>query len=207
MSNVRHLFAPRVELDAAPPCPHPQTGIVVLSSPIESLETALHWQLARHRHVDVDVESPAFDDALDEALAAGRTVIDVEADESITPMSLDARGRSLLCEAIVAVSAGGYLVVEGGPGLIYYVQLLVEGEQARLEAVAGRHLFGLRPKIERLRLLGFRSSEESPNLAREHPTRQLRDDPASIVGLMETAIATVYGLAEAPLRLRLRLDV
>lgn len=153
----------------------------------------------------MDAESAEFEDALEHALAAGCPVIDVEAEEAITPLSLDERGRALLREGVAEVSAGGYLVVEGGPELTYYVQLLVEGDEASLEAVAGRHLFGLRPKVERLGLLGFRASSEGPNLVRHFHAAALAEEPHALTHLIAGALESGYGLAEAPLRMRLRL--
>lgn len=146
------------------------------------------------------------EDVLDVALEQGLVAIDTAGPELVmtVPLSDGPSAALLHATSLLAASRSGYLVVEGGPSLAFYLQVFVDGDQVRMEAVAGRHLLGHRPRapLERLRLLGFsRDDAQGPNRSRALRPGESVD---LFAHLATRALLDVYGLTRGE-RVRLRL--
>jgi hypothetical protein len=153
--------------------------------------------LLRHGWLEVDEDDEAREDVLDVALEQGLTAIDPAGPELVTRCALTASPHPTLVRAtgLLAACDTGYLVVEGGPSLAFYLQAFVDDGETRFEAVAGRHLLGHTPRstLERLKLLGFRKDEDGrPNLV-----RGLREGESIglFAHLATRALIDVYGVA------------
>lgn len=146
------------------------------------------------------------EDVLDLALEQGLVAIDTAGPELVMTVSLSETPSATLAHAtqLLAASRSGYLVVEGGPSLAFYLQAFVHGDEVRMEAVAGRYLLGHRPRcpLDRLQLLGFsRDDAAGPNRVRGLRTGESVD---LFAHLATRALLDVYGLARGEL-VRLRL--
>lgn len=156
--------------------------------------------------VGASEEAEEREDVIDLALEHGLTAIDTAWPELVTSIPLtDAPHWSLTSATrLLSLSRRGYLVVEGGPSLAFYVQAFLDGEDVRFEAVAGRHLLGHRPRasLDRLRLLGFQRDQPG----RPNRVRGLRtgESLAIFSHLATRALLDVYGVSRGEtVRLRL----
>lgn len=158
--------------------------------------------VTRESWLEVRADQETADEVIDEALERGLSIIDPTTNELVAPVSLQATDTLRDALALLVTLPSGYLVVEGGSALAFYVQAFVEQDARWMEAVAGRHLRGFRPRrsTATLRLLGFRPDPDGrPNLV-----RPLDDALEVSAHVLARALVDVYGLDDdAPLRLRL----
>jgi hypothetical protein len=158
--------------------------------------------VTRESWLEVRADEETAEEVIDEALEQGLSIIDPTANELVAPASLRATGVLRDALELLVSMRSGYLVIEGGPALAFYVQAFVDEDARWMEAVAGRHLRGFRPRhgTSALRLLGFRPDPDGrPNLV-----RPLDDALEVSAHVLARALADVYGVGlDAPLRLRL----
>lgn len=139
-------------------------------------------------------------DVVDVALCLGLTALDLAAREVTHPLRLGQ--ERAVADAVQALRRAddSYLIAEGGPDLVFYVQVIHLDGEVVLEAVGREHVRRLPGvRLARLRLFGL----QMPAEPRRNPFRRVSDDGAWVSGVVTHVMREVYGLADgAPLRLR-----
>lgn len=141
-------------------------------------------------------------DLIDMALPLGFTVVDELDGEVNAPTCVGERGSLERAIQLVRGSEDGFMIVEGGPDLAYYLQAIrLDGcfllEAAGPDSMPPRH----RKQVDRLRWLGFTLPHpHQPNARR--PIERVED--GEVASICVRALTEVYGLpVGAPLRLKL----